>query len=177
MVGRYKPDISTRKVAVLVAGGMDMISVRRVMQELSDAGLQCKVVAPHLGHIGTASGRTLTVDFTFSNTSSVMFDAVLIPGGIASTDELCRNGSAVHFALEAYKHCKPICAINEGVRLLSTLGFSQSQQKDTALTVPTPGVVVANSLKAIEGQISQEFMTAMLQHRHWDRVNLDSVPA
>ena len=177
MVGRYKPDISTRKVAVLVAGGMDMISVRRVMQELSDEGLQCKVVAPHLGHIGTASGRTLTVDFTFSNTSSVMFDAVLIPGGIASTDELCRNGSAVHFALEAYKHCKPICAINEGVRLLSSLGFSLSQHKNTALTVPTPGVVIADSQQAIEGQISQEFMAAMRQHRHWDRVNLDSVPA
>jgi catalase len=177
MLGRYKPDIHTRKVAVLAADGMDMTSFRRVMQELSDAGLQCKVVAPHLGHIGTASGRTLAVDFTFSNTSSVMFDAVLIPGGMASADELCRLGLAVHFALEAYKHCKPICAINEGVRLLSTLGFSQSQQKDTALTVPTPGVVIANSQKAIEGQISQEFITAMLQHRHWDRVNLDSVPA
>lgn len=177
MVGRYKPDISTRKVAVLVAGGVDMVSVRRVMQELSDAGLQCKVVAPHLGQIGTASGRTLAVDFTFNNTSSVMFDAVLIPGGIASTDELCRNGSAVHFALEAYKHCKPICAINEGVRLLSSLGFSLSQHKDTALTIPTPGVVIADSQQAIEGQISQEFMAAMRQHRHWDRVNLESVPA
>jgi catalase len=177
MVGRYKPDISTRKVAVLAADGLDMISVRRVMQELTDAGLQCQVVAPHLGHIGTASGRTLAVDFTFSNTSSVMFDAVLLPGGVACADELCRLGLAVHFALEAYKHCKPICAINEGVRLLSTLGFSMSQQKDTALTVPTPGVVIADSQKAIEGQISQAFIAAMLQHRHWDRVNLDSVPA
>jgi catalase len=177
MVGRYKPDISTRKVAVLAADGLDMISVRRVMQELTDAGLQCQVVAPHLGHIGTASGRTLAVDFTFSNTSSVMFDAVLLPGGVASADELCRLGSAVHFALEAYKHCKPICAINEGVRLLSSLGFSMSQHKDTALTLPTPGVVIADSQKAIEGQISQAFIAAILQHRHWDRINLDSVPA
>ncbi len=177
MHGRYKSDIHTRKVAVLAADGMDMISVRRVMQELTDAGVQCQVVAPHLGHIGTATGRTLAVDFTFSNTSSVMFDAVLIPGGMASADELCRLGLAVHFALEAYKHCKPICAINDGARLLSTLGFSLSQQKDTALTVPTPGVVIADSQKAIEGQIGQAFMTAMLQHRHWDRLNLDSVPA
>jgi catalase len=60
-LGRYKPDISTRKVAVLAAVGIDMISVRRVMQELTDAGLQCQVVAPHLGHIGTASCRTLAV--------------------------------------------------------------------------------------------------------------------
>jgi len=63
------------------------------------------------------------------------------------------------------------------VLLLGSLGFSQSQQKDTALTVPTPGVVIADSQKAIEGQISQTFIEAMLEHRHWDRVNLDSVPA
>jgi catalase len=177
MLRRYKADISTRKVAVLVADGVDMVSIKRVMRELSDAGLQCKVVAPHLGHIGTASGRTLAVDFTICNTSSVMFDAVLLPGGVASADELCRLGLAVHFALEAYKHCKPICAINEGVRLLSSLGFSLSQQKDTALTVPTPGVVIADSQRSLEGQISQAFIAAMLQHRHWDRINLDSVPA
>jgi catalase len=177
MIGRYRPDISTLKVAVLAADGIDMISVKKVIQELSGAGLQCKVLAPHLGHIGTASGRNLAVDFTFNNTSSVMFDAVLLPGGVASANELCRLGLAVHFALEAYKHCKPICAINEGVRLLSSLGFSMSQHKDTALTLPTPGVVIADSQKAIEGQISQAFIAAILQHRHWDRINLDSVPA
>ena len=177
MLGRYKPDIRTRKVAVLVADGMDMVSVKRVMQELTETGLQCQVVAPHLGCVGTASGRTLAVDFSFSNTSSVMFDAVLLPGGEASADELCRLGAALHFALEAYKHCKPICAINEGVRLLGSLGFSMSPQKDSTLTIPTPGVVIADSQKALEGEISQAFIAAMLQHRHWDRVNLDAVPA
>jgi catalase len=177
MVGRHRSEVSTRKVAVLVADGVDMISVKRVMQELTDAGLQCQVVAPHLGHVGTASGRTLTVDFSLNNTSSVMFDALLLPGGEASAEALCRLGLAVHFVLEAYKHCKPICAINEGARLLSTLGFSMSEKKDTALTVPTPGVVIADGQKAIEGEISQAFITAMRQHRHWDRVNLESVPA
>ena len=176
MVGRYKPDISTRKLAVLATDGIDMLSVRKVLQELTEAGVQCKVIAPHLGHIGTASGRTLPVDYTFSNTSSVLFDAVLVPGGAACAEELCRLGLAVHFVLEAYKHCKPICAINEGTQLLSTLGFSLSAQKDTALTVPTPGVVLADSSKAIEGQISSEFMAALAQHRHWDRLNVEFVP-
>lgn len=176
MMGRYKPDINTRKLAVLATDGVDMLSVRKVLQELTEAGVQCKVIAPHLGKIGTASGRTLPVDYTFSNTSSVLFDAVLVPGGLACAEELCRLGLAVHFVLEAYKHCKPICAINEGTRLLSTLGFSLSTQKDMALTVPTPGVVLADSGKAIEGQISSEFMAALAQHRHWDRVNVESVP-
>jgi catalase len=139
MVGRYKPDLSTRKVAVLAADGMDMLSVRRVLQELSEAGLQCLVIAPHLGHIGTASGRSLAVNFSLVSMSSVMFDALLIPGGEASAQALGQLGAAVHFVLEAYKHCKTICAINEGAGLLSTLGFSLSTQKDVALTVPTPG--------------------------------------
>ncbi|MES2978917.1 MAG: catalase [Pseudomonadota bacterium] len=177
MAGRAASPIHTRRVAVLATDGVDMIPVRRVIQELTDAGLQCKLVAPRLGQIGTASGRTLPVDFTFSNISSVVFDAVLIPGGSASTDELCRLGLAVHFVLEAYKHCKPICSINEGVALMATLGFSLSTEKDVALTVPTPGVVVADSHKAIEGQISQEFITAIAAHRHWDRVNVEAVPA
>lgn len=176
MMGRYKPDISTRKLAVLATDGIDMLSVRKVLQELTEAGVQCKVIAPHLGQIGTASGRTLPVDYTFSNTSSVLFDAVLVPGGAACAEELCRLGLAVHFVLEAYKHCKPICAINEGTSLLGTLGFSLSTQKDTALTVPTPGVVLADSSKAIEGQISSEFIAALAQHRHWDRVNVEAVP-
>lgn len=176
MVGRYKPDISTRKLAVLAADGIDMLSVRKVLQELMEAGVQCKVVGPHLGQLGTASGRTLPVDYTFTNTSSVLFDAVLVPGGAACADELSRLGLAVHFVLEAYKHCKPLCAINEGTSLLSTLGFSLSTQKDTAVTVPTPGVMLADSGKAMEGQISSEFIAALAQHRHWDRVNLDAVP-
>jgi catalase len=37
--------------------------------------------------------------------------------------------------------------------------------------------MLADSLKAVEGQISQEFVAAMGQHRHWDRANLDAVPA
>ncbi len=175
MVGRYKPDIRTRKVAVLAADGVDLTSVKRVILELTAVGLTCQVIGPHLGHIRTASGRTLAVDLTFSNTSSVMFDAVLLPGGLGSAEQLCGLGKAVHFALEAYKHGKPICAINEGAHLLSTLGFSMCPQKDSALTVPTPGVVIVDSLKAIDGQISQAFIAAMLPYRHWDRVNLDSV--
>ncbi len=176
MVGRYKPEISTRKLAVLATDGIDMLSVRRVLQELTEAGVQCKVVAPHLGQVGTASGRTLPVDFTFNNTSSVLFDAVLVPGGAACAEELCRLGLALHFVLEAYRHCKPICAINEGTSLLSTLGFTLSTQKDSAVTVPTPGVLLADSSKAIEGQISAEFIAALAQHRHWDRVNVEAVP-
>jgi catalase len=102
---------------------------------------------------------------------------VLIPGGSGSASALCQLGVAVHFVLEAYKHCKPICAVNEGTRLLATLGFSLSTQKGVALTVPTPGLVLADSQKTAEGEITHEFIAAIALHRHWDRVNVDAIPA
>ncbi len=171
------PLVATRRLAVLVADGLDMLSVRRVLQELGEAGLHYKVVGPHLGQVATASGRTLAVDFSLGSASSLMFDALLIPGGAASAQALAQLGAAVHFVLETYKHCKPICAVNEGVDLLATLGFSLSTERDVAMTMPTPGVLLADTRKTQEGQISQEFLAAVAQHRHWDRANLDAVPA
>jgi catalase len=44
---------------------------------------------------------------------SVMFDAVLVPGGAASAQALMKDGDAVHFVLEAFKHCKALCLIGE----------------------------------------------------------------
>jgi catalase len=61
--------------------------------------------------------------------------------------------------------------------LLATLGFSLSTQKGVALTVPTPGLVLADSQKTAEGEITQEFIAAIALHRHWDRVNVDAIPA
>lgn len=129
---------------------MDMLPVRRVLQEFTEAGMQCVMIDPHLGHVATATGKNLAVTKTFYNTASVMFDALLIPGGAGSSAMLRQLGAALHFVLEAYKHCKPIYAVNEGARLLASLGLSE---------------------------ISQEFIAAIALHRHWDRVNVDAVPA
>ncbi|WP_096662261.1 catalase [Polaromonas sp. AET17H-212] len=177
MAGRPAADnIRTRKVAILVADGVDLLSFKRLQQELLDAGAQCKVVAPQLGPVTTSSGKQLPADHTFSNTSSIMFDAVVIPGGAASAATLAQLGDAVHFVLEAYKHCKTVCALNEGAQLLGTLGFALDT-KDGALMEPTAGILLGDSRKAADGQIAQALIAAMAHHRHWDRLNVDAVPA
>lgn len=176
MTARPGADIKTRKVAILVADGVDLLSFKRLQQELLDAGAQCKIIAPQLGPVTTSSGKQLAADHTFSNTSSVMFDAVLIPGGADSAAALAQLGDAVHFVLEAYKHCKSLCALNEGCQLLGTLGFALEAQGG-ALMQPTPGVLLADARKAEEGRISQAFVAAIASHRHWERLNVDAVPA
>ncbi|MES2414338.1 MAG: catalase [Pseudomonadota bacterium] len=176
IVGRESGGIKTRKVAILVADGIEPATIKHIQQDLLQAGAVCKVIGPHLGNVSTGNGRQLPVDHTFTNMPSVMFDAVLIAGGAQSVATLALSGEAVHFVLEAYKHCKPICAVNEGVQLLSSLGFSQSKNPEQ-VTQPAAGVIVGDARKAPEGQLAQEFIAAIAQHRHWDRANIDAVPA
>ena len=168
--------IKTRRIAVLVADGVEPSTVKRLQSDLQDAGAVCKIIGPHLGTVSTSTGRQLPVDHTFTNMPSIMFDAVLIPGGVESAKALCAIGDAVHFVLEAYKHCKPICAINEGVQLFATLGFRQDKNIDV-ISQPTAGVLIADAGKVADGMISQEFIAAVAMHRHWDRSNVDAVPA
>lgn len=176
MVARPGGTIKTRKIAFLVADGVDAPALRRLVLDMTAAGASCKLVGAQLGSVNTASGKQLVVDHTFSTMPSVMFDAVLIPGGSESTAALCSLGEAVHFVLEAYKHCKTICALNEGQQLLSTLGFNIDRNLEL-ITVPTPGVLLADARKVLDGKVSVDFQAAMALHRHWDRLNAGAVPA
>ncbi|MDP1565563.1 MAG: catalase HPII, partial [Polaromonas sp.] len=73
-------------------------------------------------------------------------------------------------------HCKTLCALNEGVQLLGSLGFALEGKGDQVME-PTTGVLLADARKAAEGQIAQAFISSIAAHRHWDRLNVDAVPA
>jgi len=176
MASRSDAGIKTRKIAILLADGFDNAGVRRLQSDLVDAGAICRVVAPHLGPVSAASGRQIAADHTFANMPSIMFDAVVIPGGAAASATLCGIGEAVHFVLEAYKHCKTICVVGEGVELLSTLGFVQGTNADM-VSMPTPGVLIAGANQVLDGQVTPELIKAIARHRHWDRPHIDAVPA
>jgi catalase len=120
--------------------------------------------------VSTSSGQQLPVDHCFLTASSVQFDAVLVPGGAAHAQALAANGRAVHFVLEAYRHCKPICVIGEGVELLRSLGMDSN-------TPSAEGVLIGKGDPAGRVPLAQDFIAAMARHRHWGRSRLESVPA
>jgi hypothetical protein len=117
--------VKTRKIAILAADGVDSASLKPIREALEAAGAQCKVIGPRLGTVASASKRQIEIDATFAAMPSIMFDAVLIPAGKDGVAALRQNGEALHFALEAFKHCKAICAVGEGVELLSLVGVSR----------------------------------------------------
>jgi catalase len=164
--------IASRRIAVLVAGGVEIGALRVIQQALQDAGASSRIIAAQLGSVATSSGQQLAVDHTFSNMPSVMFDAVLVPGGASSAQALARNGEAVHFILEAFKHCKAICVIGEGVQMLRTLGIGIGEPEPAV-----PGIVLGKNDPPLRTQLAQEFIAAIARHRHWLRPNLEAVPA
>jgi catalase len=176
MLPRQMASVKTRRVAILVADGIEPATVKRLQIDLVGAGAICKTVGLQLGNVSTAGGRQMPVDHTFATMPSVMFDAVVIAGGLPHVEALLGMGEAVHFVLEAYKHCKTICAINEGVGLLGSLGLSQGKNPEI-VTTPAAGVIVADSRKVSDGQVSIDLIAAIAAHRHWDRQNLDTVAA
>ncbi|XPG41586.1 catalase HPII [Variovorax sp. NFACC28] len=171
--------VRTRRIAIIAADGVDSASLKPIRDALEQAGAQCKVVGPRLGTIASASKRQIDVDATFANTPSVMFDAVLVPAGEDCAAALAGIGDAVHFVLEAYRHCKAICTVGEGVRLLSTLGIAEDTPADELpaglVVAATPVTNLGDSSGATE--IAQRFLAAIAKHRHWDRANIDAVPA
>jgi catalase len=163
--------IQTRKVAVLMAAGVELGAYKVMQQALADVGATMKVVAAHLGFVTSSSGQQVPVDHTFANMPSVMFDAVVVPGGAASAQLLLKDGDALHFVLEAYKHCKPLCLIGESVELLRRGGIALPD-------APVPaGVLIGTNEPTARLQMAQDFIAAMARHRHWTRALIEQVPA
>ena len=179
MANTIKNSVKTRKVAVLAADGFDDAALATMKKALTNAGAQAKIVAPRLGFLKGASGEEVKIDFSFLTASSVLFDAVYVPGGEKSVAALKLDAEAIHFVNEAYKHCKAVAATGAGADLLrasyvrmgsndGTDGGAQAAPKDEA-------VVVGGDEQA--RKVADAFIKAIANHRNWAREKMDQVPA
>lgn len=166
MANTPKDTIATRKVAFLVADGMDAKSLTALKSALLAAGATVEVVAPKLGVVKVADGKPVTVDKSFLTTASVLYDAVYVPGGVAGAERLAAEPDAIHFLNEAYRHCKPIGFDSTAKPLLGRTFLDVSQSG--------MGVVAGDGA---DSAFIKQFMHAIAQHRFWDREQARKVPA
>jgi catalase len=157
-------DIRTRKIAILAADGVNGAALSQVKAAIEAAGGMAKVVSPRVGTIKTSDGKAIPVDFSIDSMPSVLFDAVYVPDGKESVTQLLKMGSAVHYILESYKHCKAIAASGEGERLIprELLGHQ--------------GVISAGQ-KPSWNEFSKRFISAVSEHRAWNRIDVDAIAA
>jgi catalase len=152
--------IESRKIAMLCNDGVNEAQLANMKKLLLTEGAKGCIIAPHMGFVNTDAGGAFAVDFSFLNSSSVLFDAVYIPGGLAVT-ALAEDPDVLDFINDAYKHCKVIGAEGEGIDLLANTNFAAktANNEDAGLIVDRDG----------DDNFGQAFIDAVSQHRIWDR--------
>ncbi|NIJ13123.1 catalase [Saccharomonospora amisosensis] len=165
----------TRKVAVLAAEGVDGPGTRRLVEALDRHGVVAEVLAPVDGELPGADGG-VSADWALNTMASVLYDAVVVASGPDSAATLARDGYAVHFVTEAYKHAKPVAAFGSGLELLRT-GEIIERLADSIEVVDDRGVITTTA----EGNaLPDDFVTRLTdrlaRHRAWERAT-ESVPA
>jgi catalase len=169
--------VATRKVAALVMDGFNDEELEAVKAALAAQGAYLEVVSRFLSPLKSAGGKQTEPDRNFVGVSSVLYDAVYIPGGQGSIEALNQQGYVINFITEAYKHCKPIAASGEGVNLLAQLGIVDSEAAGTksGQLINEQGVVAL--MAKPNDEFNKAFVDAIKTHRHWDREKDESIPA
>lgn len=144
----------TRKVAVLAGNGFTD-ELPFVLTQLQQAGVITEIVSAKLGVIQGRTSGELEVQHSLLGADSVLFDAVLVAGGASSVSELLTEQKVLDFIKEAYQHFKPIAAIAEGAKLLSSASGD--------------GIVIADEGEDLK-PFGEAFIEAIAAHRHWTRV-------
>lgn len=150
--------IATRQIAFLVGNGFNMDDFDSMREALEKENAMVKLVAPHGGKITCDKDMEHNVDAAIMTTESVLFDAVYIPGGQKSVDQLLKNAKFIKFVNEAFKHCKAIAVDNEGEKILQSSAI-KDYREDVAVFVNAE---------------PQKFIAAIAKHRNWDRMEKSS---
>ncbi len=176
---KKEDSIKTRQVAILIEKGFSYHELMAVKDSLKQAGAHAKIVSKFKGMIKSADGPEVEVDKSHITTGSIMYDAIYIPGGKDSIDAMKKQGDALHFINEAFKHCKPIGATNEGIDLLlasDIKGAKVAESGSNGELVNEDGIVSIRNA-AEWGSFNNAFNKAIAKHRHWPREEKMEIPA
>jgi protease I len=113
-------DLSGKRVAFLVANtGVEQVELTGPWQAMIDAGAQPILIAPEKDDIQAMNGDVdkadvFTPDRAVSEVTSIDFDALVLPGGVANPDKLRMVPEAVSLVGRAAAGGTPIAAICHG---------------------------------------------------------------
>jgi catalase len=155
--------IRTRRVAILVADGVDGAAAQLIASGLAKQGAVPRYVGARLGAVRTESGDTLEVEVTLETMPSVLFDAVAVLGGKQAVTNLGNVGNAVEFIKDQYRHAKPILALGEGCDLVENAGVPAVLPSGA----PDPGML--GGREASPAKALPDFIKAIAKHRHHER--------
>jgi catalase len=155
LIKKALPTLKGRKVAVLVTNGADDRLLEALRKAVAKEGAALAVVAPKVGGVKTAAGKSLPADHALSSAPSIFFDAVAIVSSAAGIAPLVQQAAAVDWVRDAFGHLKIIGYDESATPLL----------KQAAIAVGVDGGVVGLSARAGV----PEFIAAAKRQRIWER--------
>ena len=150
--------IRTRKIAILVADGVDGDEVAAIQVALRNAGAVPWLVGLRIGSVKTAGVSSLSADGSLENSPAVLFDAVVLPGQEALVQALRRSPMVGEFIQNQYRHGKTLLGLGASRSLLENQGVRANLPDGSA----DSGVLVFEGVKQGIGP----FIKAVGKHRH-----------
>jgi catalase len=166
--------IATRRVAIVVADGVDIDTATAIYAQLTDAGALPRYVGRRLGEV-RGDGGTLPVEVSFEAAPSVLWDAVVLPGDPAAGD-IAMDDHVSEFVMLQWRHDKPILVPQSGEAVLHVAGVDvdmqvadeATEQEDGSYEV-APGLLIAPDGELLDAL--PRFMALLARHRSYDRFN------
>jgi catalase len=148
--------IKGRKIALMVVDGADSATLRAAHAALAKAEAAPRFIGIRLGSVKVEGGDPIHSEITLETAPSVLWDAVVVPGGEEALELLQKSGQAQEFLKDQYRHCKTILSLGESKALLEAVGISPTLPDGS----PDPGVI-SDSVA--------DFIEAVAKHRHFER--------
>jgi protease I len=109
------PDLSGRKVAILVADMFEQVELVEPRKALDEAGATTEIVSIDEGEVQGFNhydkADSVPVDRSVDNVTADEYDALLLPGGVGNPDKLRQDGNVVAFVRAFFEQGKPVAAI------------------------------------------------------------------
>ncbi|HEY1008462.1 MAG TPA: catalase [Daejeonella sp.] len=174
MANTIKDNIRTRKIAILLADGVDDPSLNGITSALADAGAIVDLIAPRQGVVISEGDMQIPIGKSLLTEASVFYDAVYVPGGINNVATLAADPDAVHFLNEAFRHCKAIGGHQDAIQVFTETYFGKKlPNSDDRETMLEEGIVIGS-----DNEVAAElFINSVSKHRFWEREKSRKVPA
>jgi catalase len=155
--------VKARRVAILVADGVDGNVLKAIAARLTAAGAVPRFLGSRLGTASSATGDAIEIDAPMDAAPSVVFDGLVLPDGADAVQLLTTDGRTLEFLKDQYRHCKPILVLGASSQLLDKAGISTTVPSGKA----DPGLVLGTADGS--DSLADAFIAALGKHRHFAR--------
>ncbi|HEY3754769.1 MAG TPA: type 1 glutamine amidotransferase domain-containing protein [Opitutaceae bacterium] len=137
----HEPNLSGKRVAILLTEGFEQVEMVEPRQALQKAGAQTEIISPQDGKVKAWDeddfGETFKVDVPLKSAKPENYDALLLPGGVMNPDKLRLEPAAVNFVRKFFEAGKPVAAICHGPQILIEAGVVEGRKLTSFPSIKT----------------------------------------